>query len=407
MAVFWPSLAPCQTNPICASRAGGGLLRRVRYPGVQTKPISGRRPCPRFVPSSAAFVRTNKANSQRAGLRRALPGWAGRPILRNKANLPGPTRRRAGCRGRKCRRRSGQARQTKPIPPDRQDGQALCGRRVVTNWTRKGPRRNKANWHGSFQCEVSSLKLEGQTSNLPTSNFTPETSDGPSGGVRTDVPEAQEQACQTKPIGPWLTGRGTGCGGRKGCRRSVQARQTKPIPPERHEGQVPCGKGVTTSWTCKGPRQNKANSGTGVLVQGPTRLPVPPVGPVVQTKPIPARTATAKGRHGCQCRRRRPSCETKPICPAPAGRGIGARGCKGCCRRWGQACETKPIPGVGATGWIWNVSLRAERGNPPPYAGHTRAGRQVQFACSLAWLPVTWRSFELETRLCSQRECSV
>ncbi len=39
-----------------------------------------------------------------------------------------------------------------------------------------------------------------------------------------------------------------------------------------------------------GSRLNKANSGPGRPVQGATRLPVPPVGRVVQTKPI--------GRHG-------------------------------------------------------------------------------------------------------------
>jgi hypothetical protein len=41
-----------------------------------------------------------------------------------------------------------------------------------------------------------------------------------------------------------------------------------------------------TDWTRKQDRQNKANSGTGRPVQGPARRPVPPVGPVVQTKPI-------------------------------------------------------------------------------------------------------------------------
>jgi len=62
----------CETKPIGASGAAWGLLRRVRHPFVQTKPISGLRPCRWPAASSAAPVCTNKANFQRAGLRRAL-----------------------------------------------------------------------------------------------------------------------------------------------------------------------------------------------------------------------------------------------------------------------------------------------------------------------------------------------
>jgi hypothetical protein len=71
----------------------------------------------------------------------------------------------------------------------------------------------------ALECEVSSLKPEGQAASPPGSNFTPPTSDSavptsdfkldtaaeaPSGetpdGVTTNVPEAQEPSCETKPI---------------------------------------------------------------------------------------------------------------------------------------------------------------------------------------------------------------
>ncbi len=66
--------------------------------------------------------------------------------------------------------------------------------------------------------------------------------------------------------------------------------------------------------------------------------------------------------------------------------------CPGAWAKQSQFPPTRPARG------IWNL---------PPHAGHSRAGRQVQLACRLAWLPVTWCSFELETRLCAERECSV
>ena len=42
-----------------------------------------------------------------------------------------------------------------------------------------------------------------------------------------------------------------------------------------------------------------------------------------QTKPIPVRAAPGKGRQTWQCRRRDPSCRTKPICSAPTGKDAG------------------------------------------------------------------------------------
>jgi hypothetical protein len=68
-------------------------------------------------------------------------------------------------------------------------------------------------------------------------------------------------------------------------------------------------------------------------------------------------------------------CETNPICPSSAGNGAGRVGTKRY-RRWGQTCETNPIRPEPREGQvlcgerIWNRQLRAERGNPRPYAGH-------------------------------------
>ena len=77
-----------------------------------------------------------------------------------------------------------------------------------------------------------------------------------------------------------------------------------------------------------------------------------------ETKPIPARTARAKGRQGCRCHRRDPSCETKPICPAPTGKGRGGWDRRRL-SRWGQTCETKPISRIGPTERVWNRQLQA------------------------------------------------
>ena len=50
-----------------------------------------------------------------------------------------------------------------------------------------------------------------------------------------------------------------------------------------------------------------------------------------------------------------------------AGRIAGAAG-------QGNSAKQSQFPAVRPTRWTWNMSLRAERGNPPPYAGHTPCG---------------------------------
>ena len=73
-------------------------------------------------------------------------------------------------------------------------------------------------------------------------------------------------------------------------------RQTKPIPPERHAGQVLCGRRVMTNRARKRPRQNKANSRTDSREQGSASLPVPPTGPIVQNKAnLPSSRGNGRG----------------------------------------------------------------------------------------------------------------
>ena len=85
---------------------------------------------------SAAVRRTNKAN-----LPPGSKGWEPeRPpvppvgaIVRNKANLPGPTESGTGGQRRVWGRRWGQACETKPIRPKRQDEQVLGAKGFMAN----------------------------------------------------------------------------------------------------------------------------------------------------------------------------------------------------------------------------------------------------------------------------------
>jgi hypothetical protein len=63
--------------------------------------------------------------------------------------------------------------------------------------------------------------------------------------------------------------------------------------------------------------------------------------------------------------------EQSQLAPHRPEKDAGRQG-RRCGRRWGRACETKPISGIRPTRWIGNRQLRAQRGNPPPHAGHTR-----------------------------------
>jgi hypothetical protein len=118
---------------------------------------------------------------------------------------------------------------TKPIPPERHEGQVLYGKRVRTNWTCQRPRPNKAN-------SRTDRNGPGPTGLPPL---------GPSVRNKPNCPRAGRNGPgrQSRPCRP----------------RWGQACETKPIAPERGEGQAPSGKQVMTNWTCKRLWQNKAN----------------------------------------------------------------------------------------------------------------------------------------------------
>jgi hypothetical protein len=84
------------------------------------------------------------------------------------------------------------------------------------------------------------------------------------------------------------------------------AKQTQFGPPQGEE-QAACGKGVMVDSACKRRRKNKANFLRKAIGQDRKGC-APPVGPVVQTNPIPAtmsigRSAVPRGQ----------PCQTKPI----------------------------------------------------------------------------------------------
>ena len=153
-----------------------------------------------------------------------------KPISRGRAGMG------EGRQGRQCRYHWAKACETKPIPPGRRDGQVLCGKRVMTNWTRKRRRQNKANSrtdrNGQGPARLPSAA--GGTNRVKQSQFA---ADG------QGRPSPRPEALTMPPV-----------------RRQV--RQTKPIRRKHQEGQVPCGRRVMTNWTREGPRQNKANSRT-------------------------------------------------------------------------------------------------------------------------------------------------
>jgi hypothetical protein len=146
-----------------------------------------------------------------------------------------------------------------------------------------------------------------------------------------------------KPNLPPPTGKGADGQGCKCCRRWGRARQTKPIPSERHEWQVLCRKRVMRNWTRHRPLQNKANLHRSVKFEvssvkvenpasSPSSLPTSNFrraagGAGCTNKPnLPTRTGMDAGR-----RSRPRSCrlgtvrQTNPICPAPGGNGSAIR----------------------------------------------------------------------------------
>ena len=109
-------------------------------------------------------------------------------------------------------------------------------------------------------------------------------------------------SCQTKPIG-----------------RRGQSCETKPIAPQRHGGQVLCGKRVMMNGTHTGPRQNKANCRTGHRAR---------VGDLAGRRRSRLYKQSQLGERVTLALRERP-CETKPIADTmrrDRGDGAASRG---------------------------------------------------------------------------------
>ena len=168
-----------------------------------------------------------------AGRRRHQRSRRSGPLRQTNPICPAPVGKGAGRRGRTHLRRRRQSPQTKPMPPGRNEGQVLCGRRVMTNRARKRPRQNKAN-------------------------------------SRTDSREQGSASLPVPPTGPIVQNKAnlpSSRGNGRGLARSSMA--------------APLGQGV----------RNKANSRTDRTGHGTARLPGPPVGPIVRNKANSPRAA--------------------------------------------------------------------------------------------------------------------
>jgi hypothetical protein len=110
-----------------------------------------------------------------------------------------------GRQGRPSRRRWAKACETKPIPPERHEGQVLWGKRVMVNWSHKRLWRNKANF---------SIADRGQTSG-GTPALWPAASDLRANRAkrtqfRRSARAPADEMCKTKPIWGPAGGRGAG-----------------------------------------------------------------------------------------------------------------------------------------------------------------------------------------------------
>ena len=129
----------------------GDLLQRHRAPSGHLRFI--RRHDLDFLLSglgvSVASIRAKRsqfpAETQRAESWQAGEGPRRRKSCETKPMSRGRAGMGEGRQGRPCRYRWAKTCKTKPIPPEHNKGQVLCGPRVMTHWTRKEPRPNKAN----------------------------------------------------------------------------------------------------------------------------------------------------------------------------------------------------------------------------------------------------------------------
>ncbi len=151
-----------KTKPICAWAARGRGRQGHRcwrwdrlYKQTQFAPGSGFRDqrsasCPPAPGTPAAARCTNKPNlppwtETGAGRRSRQRGCRVGPLHQTNPICPAPAGEGAGRVGAKRCRRWGQTCETNPIRPERQEGQALCGKRVMTNWCCPWLGQNKAN----------------------------------------------------------------------------------------------------------------------------------------------------------------------------------------------------------------------------------------------------------------------
>jgi hypothetical protein len=178
--------------------------------------------------------------------------------------------------------------------------------------------RNEANLHKSVRCEVSSLKRE-------------------------------NQSCETNPISNALVAAAPHCSTIPSFQHSslrpkaqVDSRQTKPIPLERREGQVLCGKEVMVNWTCNRLRQNKANLSIADCGLDTDLRRDAPCG-------LPPRTRAGR------------SCKTNPICLRTGRQGRG----------WSQSCKTNPILPPNRQRGLWNRAKRTQ------FAAGVRRGKYL------------------------------
>jgi hypothetical protein len=210
------------------------------------------------------------------GIPSSSRGWlgsgSGERNMQNEPNVPPRTGRQGPGRSRLCKTKpigrtnrakqsqtwaplgylgagaggSNRAKQSQFLP-ERQERQTPCRKRVMVNWTRARPRRNKAN-----------LRPDGggRGSAWPPVPLLAATMANKANSLRVD-----RQTLVTGVAGADAAG-------------YKRAKQSQFLPGHQ-ERQTPCRKGVMVNWTPTRPRKNKAN--------------LRPDG-------------TGRGRHGCQCR---------------------------------------------------------------------------------------------------------
>jgi len=192
------------------------------------------------------------------------------PIVRNKANSPVPITRRHRRPGAHVR------------PP------LGTGVRNKANSTEAAGRASTW-WKGTYG-ELNMQETAAKQSQFPH---------GPHWAKAGNAAAAGNNRAKQSQFSGGTPGMGEGRQGRPSRRRRAKACETKPIPPERHEGQVLWGKRVMVNWSHKRLWRNKANF--SIADRGQTFDGTPALrGPIAQDEPNfagrpgPQRTKCAK-----------------------------------------------------------------------------------------------------------------